>query len=74
MPIPVSMRPKMWVCGHLLAEIAGSNYARGMDISLVSVEFCQVKVPVSGSPLVRRSLAWCGVSEYDRDASTMRRP
>jgi hypothetical protein len=32
MPIPVAARSRVWVCGHLLAEIVGSNPAGGIDI------------------------------------------
>jgi hypothetical protein len=42
--------------------------------SLVSVVCCQVEVSVSGWSLVQRSPTVCGVSEYDREASTMRSP
>ena len=42
-------------------------------MSVVSVVCCQVEVPVSGWSLVQRSPADCGVSECDREASTMRR-
>jgi hypothetical protein len=35
MPIPVVTRSVAWVCGRLVAGIAGSNTARGMDISLL---------------------------------------
>jgi hypothetical protein len=31
-PIPVAMRSKAWVCGLLLAGIAGSNAAGGMSV------------------------------------------
>jgi hypothetical protein len=34
MPIPVATRSKAWVCGRLLAGIAGSNPSGGMDICL----------------------------------------
>jgi hypothetical protein len=34
----------------------------------------QVKIPAMGRSLVRRSLAECGVSECDRDASIRRKP
>ena len=57
MPMPVSVRSKVWVCGYWLAETAGSNYAPGMDASFVSVVYFQVNVRVSGSLLVRRSRA-----------------
>ena len=42
-------------------------------LSLVSVVCCQVQVPVSGRSLVKRSPKECGVSEYDREASIIRR-
>jgi hypothetical protein len=47
-PIQVTARSKAWVCDHSLAGIAGSNPAEGMDVSLLSVVCCQVKVPQSG--------------------------
>ena len=43
-------------------------------LSIVSVVFCQVEVSASGWSLVRRSPTDCGVSEYNREASTMGRP
>jgi len=66
-PIPVAARSKAWVCGRLLAGIAGSNPAGGM--SLVSVEFCQVEVSATAAHPLRRNLTKCGVSECDREAS-----
>ena len=46
-----------------------------MDIlSLVSVVFCQVEVPATGRSLVQKSPTECGVSEYDLETSTTRRP
>jgi len=33
----VATRSKAWVCGHLLAEIAGSNPVRGMDVSSANI-------------------------------------
>jgi hypothetical protein len=41
---------------------------------LVSVLFCQVEVSATGRSLVQRSPIECGVSECDREGSTMRRP
>ena len=35
---------------------------------------CQVEVSATGQSLVQRSLTECGVSECDREATTMRRP
>ena len=31
-PIPVAERSKAWVCSRSPAGIAGSNFARGMDV------------------------------------------
>jgi hypothetical protein len=52
----------------------GSKPARNMDVSRVSVVYCQVEVSVSGWSLVQRSPTECGVSECDHEPSTMRRP
>jgi hypothetical protein len=35
LPILVAARRKWWVCGRLLAGIAGSNPATGMDVCLL---------------------------------------
>jgi hypothetical protein len=43
-------------------------------LSLVSVECCHVEVSASGCSLVQKSSTERGVSEYDREASKMRRP
>ena len=40
----MAARSKAWVCGRSLAGIAGSNPAGDMNMSLVSVVFCQVEV------------------------------
>jgi len=45
--IPAAARSKAWVCGRLLAGIAGSNPA-GAWMSLVNVVFCQVEISASG--------------------------
>jgi hypothetical protein len=42
LPIPVSARPEVSVCGRSLAEIVGSNPAEGMDVCSLSVS-CVVK-------------------------------
>ena len=42
-------------------------------MSLVSVGCCEVEVSASGWSLVQRSPTECGVSECDREASTLRR-
>jgi hypothetical protein len=43
-------------------------------LSVVSVVCCQVELSVSGRSLVHGSPTDCGVSEYDREASLIRRP
>jgi hypothetical protein len=42
-------------------------------LSLVNVVCCQLEFSASGSSLVQRSPTECGVSEYNREASIMRR-
>jgi hypothetical protein len=71
----VAARSKSWVCGRSLAGIAGSNPVGGHEcLSLGCVVCCQVEVSASGLLLVQRSPTECDVSEYDREASIMRRP
>jgi hypothetical protein len=36
-PIPVAAPSKSWVCGRLVAGIAGSSPARGMDVYLLFI-------------------------------------
>jgi hypothetical protein len=72
---PSGARSKACVCCRSLTGIAGSNPAGGMDVlSLVSVVGCLVEVSATGRSLVQRSPTECGVSECDREASTVRRP
>ena len=48
-PVPVAARSKVWVCGHLLPGIAGSNPTGGHGcLSVVSVVCCQVEVCATG--------------------------
>jgi hypothetical protein len=72
----VVARSKAWGCCRSLAGIAGSNPIGCMDVclSLVSVVCCQVEVAASGLSLAQRSPTACGVSECDRETSTMRGP
>ena len=66
---------KAWVCGLSLVGIAGSNPAGGVEVCvLMSVVCYQVDVSSSGRSLVQKSPIECGASEYDREASIMRRP
>jgi len=43
-------------------------------VFVVSVMCCQVGISATGRLLVQRSPTGCGVSECNREASTMRRP
>ena len=73
--IPVPARSKASVCGWSLAGILGSNPAGDLNICLLfSVVCCQAEITATGWSLVQRSPTDCGVSECDREASTMRRP
>ena len=38
LPVPVAARFKVWVCGHSLAGIAGSNPTGYMDVCLLCVQ------------------------------------
>jgi hypothetical protein len=71
----VAARSKAWVCGRALAGIVGSNVAGGHGcLSFVNIVCCQVEVSATGCSLVQRRPTECGVSECDREASTMTRP
>ena len=63
-------RSRDWECGRLLAGTAGSNPTEDMEVC------CQLFV-LSGKglrdELVPRPTD-CGVSEYDRESSKMKRP
>jgi hypothetical protein len=56
-----------WDCGF-------ESHRRHWRLSLVSVVCCQVQVAATARSLVQRSPTECGVSEWDREASTMRKP
>jgi hypothetical protein len=58
----IASRSKAWVCGRLLAGIAGLNSAGGMDVCLVNVVCCQAEVSATGRSLVQRSPTECDVS------------
>ena len=64
----VGLRPlACWDCGF------ESRRGHGC-LSLVSVVCCQVEVSATSRSLVQRNPTDCGVSECNREASTMRRP
>jgi len=46
--IPVVAGSKEWVCGRLLAGIAGSNPAGGMDVCIAILACCQLEVCATG--------------------------
>jgi len=48
MPVPMAALSKSWVYDRSPPGIAGSNAAGGMDVSLVSVVCCRVKISASG--------------------------
>jgi len=75
-PIAAPARSKAWVCGlYFFVGIMGSNSAEARgSLSPLSVVFCWVEVCASGRSLAQRSPADCGVSEYDREGWTQRRP
>jgi hypothetical protein len=72
--MPVSARSKLWVCGRPLPEIAGSKYAKRIDVSYVNVVFCQLDVCASGRSLIQRSPTECGMFKCVREASIIWSP
>jgi hypothetical protein len=71
----VDARSRSCVCGRSLARIRGSIPAWSMDDCLLWVSCCcQVEFFASSWSLIQRSPTHCDVSEYDREASIMRRP
>jgi hypothetical protein len=67
-------RRKARVFNRSLAGTAGSNSAGGMYVCLLRMWCCQIEVSATRRSPVQRSHTECGVSEYDREASIMRRP
>ena len=55
----MAARPKAWVCGRSLAEIAGSNPAGGVISISCECCLCQVEVSATGRSLVQRSPTEC---------------
>ena len=71
----MAARSKAWVCGRSLAGDCEFESCLGYEcLPPESVVFCQVEVSAIGRSLVYRSPTECGVSEYDRGTSTIRRP
>jgi hypothetical protein len=69
----VAARSKACVWGRSLAGNA-VRIPPGMTVSCKCCEFCLVEVSAIGRSLVQTSPTECGVSECDREASTMTRP
>ena len=66
---------KRRVCGGSLAGITGSNPAGSwMSLSSGCCVFCQLEVSAMGRSFVQRGPIECGVSEFDLEKSTMRKP
>jgi hypothetical protein len=72
--IPVAVRSKAWFCGSSLAGTSGSNLAGGWMSVYCKCCALSGRESASGWSPVQRSPTEYGVSEYDREASTMRRP
>jgi hypothetical protein len=77
-PIPVAARSKAWVCSRSLSGIAGSNPTSGMDLYLVSVEWCQVERPLRkaghSSTGVPPSMIWLPKCELETAITRRPRP
>ena len=79
--IYIKLNRSRWPCGLKRGSVAARllrlrvRIPRGHAyLSLVNVVCCHVEFSASGWSFVLRSTANCGVSECDREASTMRRP
>ena len=73
-PIPVIARSKAWVHGRSHDGIAELNPPGHGYLSVVTVACFQVDISGSGWSLVQRNPTDCTVSEYDREATIMRKP
>ena len=62
-PIPMAARSKLWICGRSLPGIAAARFL-GL----------RLRIPTGAWMSLVKSPTECGVSECDREASTMRRP
>ena len=65
-------RSEAWDCGRSLAGIVGSNAAGEMDVSLVSVVWCQAEVSATRRSPNQRSPTESCVSECHRGNLKMR--
>ena len=70
--MPVGVRSKTLVCGRLIAMVAGSNPAEGLDISLV---LCRYRPMRRADHSFRGVIVCvCVLIVCDLEISTMRRP
>ena len=74
LPIPVAVRSKAARLLGLRVRIPAGWGGEHGNLSVVSVVFCHVKVSATGRSLVQRSPTDCGVSECNREASTIMKP
>ena len=74
LPVQVAAPFELWVCGHLLAGIAGSNPTRGMDVCLLWILFVFSEFCVAVWSLVKGSPTECSMFECDSEASMRKRP
>ena len=59
----MTARSKVWVCGRLLAEIAGSNPTGGLDVCSDCCVLSGREASATDPSLAQRSPTDCGVSE-----------
>jgi hypothetical protein len=52
--IPVAAWSKAWFCGRLFAEIAGLNFAGGMDVCLSVVRIARCQSPPDNEEALAR--------------------
>ena len=74
MPIPVAARSKAWFCGRSLASCEFESRLGHECLPVVSFVCRQVVVSATGWSPVQTNPTECGVSEFDRETATKRRP
>jgi hypothetical protein len=74
LPVRKAERSNAWVCGAHLLELRVRFTPVHGYLSLVSVVCCHAEISATARSLVQRIATGCGVSECDRETSTVRRP
>ena len=69
--VPVAAGAELWASSHLRTVTASSKPG---CLSLVRAVCGQIELSATGRSFVQRSPIKCGVSEYDLETSTMKRP